>query len=108
MATPYALRKFSPHTVRFSNAKIQTNSDIQKFMEKILLFLKTSNRYKHLIGGLLVGLFALGAFPALYASAVAASCLELKDRLHGCYWDWLDWIMTIAGGGLAALFWLII
>ena len=72
MATPYALRKFSPHTVRFLNAKIQTISDIQKFMDKILLFLKTSNRYKHLIGGLLVGLFALGAIPAIYASVVAA------------------------------------
>lgn len=108
MATPYALRKFSPHTVRFLNAKIQTISDIQKFMDKILLFLKTSNRYKHLIGGLLVGLFALGAIPAIYASIVAASCLELKDKLHGCYWDWVDWILTIAGGAVAAVFWLII
>lgn len=103
MATPYALRKFSPHTVRFLNAKIQTISDIQKFMDKILLFLKTSNRYKHLIGSLLVGLFALDAIPAIYASAVAASCLELKDRLHGCYWDWIDWILTVAGGVFAAL-----
>ena len=108
MATPYALRKFSPHTVRFLNAKIQTISDIQKFMDKILLFLKTSNRYKHLIGGLLIGLFALGAVPAIYASVVGASCLELKDKLHGCYWDWVDWILTVAGGAIAAVFWLII
>lgn len=76
-------------------------------MEKILQFLKTSNRNKHLIGGFLVGMFALGALPALYSAMVAASCLELKDKLHGCYWDWADWLLTVAGGGLAALLWLI-
>lgn len=76
-------------------------------MEKILLFLKTSNRYKHLIGGFLVGLLAFGVLPALYSATVAASCLELKDKLHGCYWDWLDWILTVAGGAIAAVFWLI-
>lgn len=108
MATPYALRKFSPHTVRFSVANLQTKSDKQKFMDKILFFFKTSNRYKHLIGGFIVGLMAFGVFPAIYTSAVAASCLELKDKLHGCYWDWLDWILTIAGGSIAAAFWLII
>lgn len=93
---------------RFLIAKLQTNSDIQKFMEKILSFLKKSNRCKHLIGGFLVGLFALSPFPALYAAAVAASCLELKDRLNGCPWDWIDWLLTVAGGCLAALLLLII
>jgi len=77
-------------------------------MDKILLFLKTSNRYKHLIGGFLVGLFALGALPALYSAAIAGTCLELKDKLHGCYWDWLDWLLTVAGGGFAAILWLLI
>ncbi len=71
-------------------------------MDKIFNFLKTSNRYKHLIGGFLVGLCALSAWSALYASAVAASCLELKDKLHGCRWDWTDWGLTITGGFLAA------
>lgn len=77
-------------------------------MNKLLQFLKTSNRYKHLIGGFCVGLFALGAFSALYSSAVAATCLELKDKLHGCPWDWIDWLATIIGGGLASIFWLLI
>ena len=54
-------------------------------MDKIFRFLKTSNRHKYLIGGFLVGLFALGALPALYSGAVAGTCLELKDRLHGSY-----------------------
>lgn len=76
-------------------------------MNRILLFLKTSNRYKHLIGGFLVGLFALSALPALYSAAIAGTCLELKDKLHGYYWDWLDWILTLIGGGLAAILWLL-
>ena len=50
-------------------------------MNKIIEFLKQSNRYKHLIGGLLVGILAFTPWTALYAAAVAASCLELKDKL---------------------------
>lgn len=77
-------------------------------MNKFFQFLKTSNRYKHLVGGFLVGLLALSPFTAIYAATVAASCLELKDKLHGCYWDWLDWCMTVAGGAAASLIWLLL
>ena len=58
-------------------------------MNKIIEFLKQSNRYKHLIGGLLVGFAALNPWTALYASIIAASCLELKDKLKGGLWDWI-------------------
>lgn len=75
-------------------------------MDRIILFLKTSNRYKHLLGGFIVGLPALSPFTAIYAAIVAASCLELKDRLHGCQWDWLDWTLTVLGGIAASLVWL--
>ena len=75
-------------------------------MEKIISFLKERDRYKHLIGGFFVGLLALTHWTAIYAAAVAASCLELKDKLKGCYWDWLDWILTVVGGGIAAIIWL--
>lgn len=51
---------------------------------QVSTWLKTSNRYKHLIGGFIVGLLALHPYAAIYAAAVAASCLELKDKLHGC------------------------
>lgn len=50
-------------------------------MGKIISFLKKNNRYKHLIGGLIVGLLAFGVYPALYAAGVAGACLELKDTL---------------------------
>ncbi len=44
-------------------------------MNKIISFLKKSNRYKHLVGGLIVGLLAYGAYPALFSAIVAGSCL---------------------------------
>ena len=75
-------------------------------MNKIISFLKESDRYKHLIGGFIVGLLALTPWTAIYAAVVAASCLELKNKLKGCYWDWLDWILTLVGGGIAAIIWL--
>ena len=74
-------------------------------MNKIIEFLKQSNRYKHLIGGLLVGILAFTPWTALYAAAVAASCLELKDKLKGGLWDWIDWSLTVIGGILSAIFW---
>lgn len=77
-------------------------------MNKIIPFLKKSNRYKHLIGGFIVGLFACGAYPALFSAIIAGSCLELKDKLHGCPWDWIDWLMTVAGGTVAAILWLML
>lgn len=77
-------------------------------MKKILEFLKSSNRYKHLLGGFIVGLFAFGVYPALYSAVVAASCLELKDKLRGGVWDWIDWAMTVAGGVLSAVLWYVV
>lgn len=77
-------------------------------MKKFFTFLKKSNRYKHLIGGFIVGLLACGPYPATYSAIVAGSCLELKDKLHGCPWDWIDWLMTVAGGAIAAVLWLLL
>ena len=42
-------------------------------MEKIFEFMRKSNRYKHLIGGFLVGICALSGLNAIYAAAVAAT-----------------------------------
>ncbi len=66
-------------------------------MNKIFKFLATSNRYKHLIGGFLVAACAGNPWAAIYATLVAASSLELKDRLYGNYWDWVDWLCTLVG-----------
>lgn len=52
-------------------------------MNKFFSFFAASNRYKHLIGGFIVATLAGSFYAAIYAAAVAASCLELKDRLYG-------------------------
>ena len=77
-------------------------------MKKIITFLKTSNRYKHLVGGLMVGLLGFTPWTAIYATVVAACCLELKDALRGGLWDWIDWGLTVVGGIMSALFWILI
>lgn len=69
-------------------------------MNKFFSFFAASNRYKHLIGGFIVAAPAGSFYAAIYAAAVAASCLELKDRLYGNLWDWL---CTLLGGSIAAL-----
>ena len=51
---------------------------------------------------------ALTPYAALYAAAIAASSLELKDKLRGGRWDWTDWTLTVTGGAIAALIFLVI
>lgn len=81
---------------------------MKKIFSKLKSFLMESNRYKHLIGGLLVGLCALSPWAAIYSAIIAASCLELKDKLHGCSWDWIDWACTVLGGFIAMIIWTIL
>lgn len=78
---------------------------MKKIFSKLKSFLMESNHYKHLIGGFLVGIIGLNAWTALFASVVAASCLEYKDAAHGDKWDWKDWACTVVGGCIAMLFW---
>jgi len=66
-------------------------------MKKIKEWLKTSNRGKHLLGGVLIGLFANSIYCATYAGIGVASALELKDKLWGGRPDIVDWSLTVAG-----------
>ena len=66
-------------------------------MKKIKEWLKTSNRGKHLLGGVLIGLFANSVYCAAYAGIGVASALELKDKLWGGRPDIVDWSLTVAG-----------
>ena len=65
--------------------------------KKLLTWLNTSNRWKHLTGGILIGLGADGNYCAAYAGIGVAAALELKDRLWGGKWDWIDFGLTVAG-----------
>ena len=52
--------------------------------------------------------FVFGVPAGIYAAVVAATCLELKDRLYGNKFDLTEWLLTVVGGTIAALIWLII
>lgn len=66
-------------------------------MKRIIEWLKTSNRWKHLAGGVLIGACAMGWFTAAYAGILTAGALEYKDKAHGGKWDWTDFGLTAAG-----------
>lgn len=64
-----------------------------------LTWLKESNRWKHLVGGFIVGFGANSPYCAAYSGVGIASALELKDKLWGGKWDWIDWLLTVGGAG---------
>lgn len=66
-------------------------------IKKIWQWLGTSNRYKHLVGGVVIGLGANSTYCAAYAGVGVAAALELKDKLWGGKWDWVDFGCTVAG-----------
>lgn len=66
-------------------------------MKKIITWLKLSNRWKHLVGGILIGLGANSWYCACYTGVGIAAALELKDRLWGGKWDWTDFALTTGG-----------
>lgn len=66
-------------------------------MKKIIKLLTKSNRWKHLIGGFIIGAGADSLYCAAYAGTGVAATLELKDKLWGGQWDWLDFAITETG-----------
>lgn len=69
-------------------------------MKKIIDWFKESNRWKHLLGGFIIGLASNDIYCAALASTSAAAALELKD------WEWaknidvIDFAVTILGGAI--------
>lgn len=72
-------------------------------MNKIIAWFKSSNRWKHFAGGVAIGIGADDTYCAAYTGVLVASSLELKDKLWGGKWDWIDWSLTIAGVALCRL-----
>ena len=66
-------------------------------MKKLFTWLKESNRYKHLLGGIAIGAFANSFYCAAYAGLGVATALELKDKLWGGKFDIVDLSLTLVG-----------
>lgn len=66
-------------------------------MRKLFTWLKESNRYKHLLGGIAIGAFANSLYCAAYAGLGVATALELKDKMWGGKFDFVDLSLTLAG-----------
>ena len=71
-------------------------------MKKLWKWLTTSNRWKHLVGGVCVGFLPLNWWAGIYAACAVGLALEYKDDAHGGKWDWIDG-MTLGGGCLTLL-----
>lgn len=63
----------------------------------VIKWIKESNRWKHLAGGVAIGLGAEDVYCAAYAGVGVAAAMELKDRQWGGQWDWIDFGLTVAG-----------
>lgn len=77
----------------------------ERIFERVKAFMLESNHWKHLLGGLAVGLGGLGLWTAVYAGLVAGCCLELKDELYGGRFDLTDLTLTAAGALAGGLLW---
>ena len=64
-------------------------------MKKLWSWISESNRLKHLLYAIPIGL----AFTILCVLGVASG-MEFKDRQWGGKWDWLDWLATMLGGAI--------
>lgn len=49
-----------------------------------------SNRYKHLIGGFIIGVIMNSVFDGIIATSAVGGALEFKDKSWGGKWDWID------------------
>ena len=61
-------------------------------------WLKESNRMKHLLYAIPIGLVF-----TILAVLGCAFGMEFKDKQHGGQWDWLDWVATMIGGIIGQL-----
>lgn len=66
-------------------------------MKQIINWFKQSNRWKHFLGGIIIGVISNDVYCASLAGIGVASALEFKDRQWGGQWDWLDWGLTVGG-----------
>lgn len=66
-------------------------------MSKLTDWLRESNRWKHLLGGLTLGLLADGWYCAVLCGAAVGGAMEFKDWQWGGRPDLVDFLLTFAG-----------
>ena len=67
------------------------------WIKKAWEWLKSSHRILHFLIGLLIGFGADGWYCAGYAGIGVSVTSELKDKLWGGIWDWIDFCLTVGG-----------
>lgn len=67
------------------------------WIKKAWEWLKSSHRLLHFLLGILVGFGANSWYCAGYAGIGVAVTSELKDKLWGGIWDWIDFGLTVGG-----------
>ena len=72
-------------------------------MKRLKEWLSKSNRWKHLLGGILVGAMANDWDCAAYAGAGIGAAMEYKDWAWGGKCDWIDFGLTLLGVVLGQL-----
>ena len=72
-------------------------------MKEILNWLKKSNRWKHLLGGIAIGFGSDNWYCTEYTGILVAGSLELKDKLWGGKIDIIDFILTVVGANIGYL-----
>lgn len=65
-----------------------------------MAWIMESNRWKHLLGGFVLGLASNGWWCAALAGCAAGGSLEFKDWSYGSKWDWWDFALTVAGAAI--------
>lgn len=66
-------------------------------MKKVIDWFKESNRWKHLVGGILVGVAANSWYCAIYTGVGVSAAMEFKDWKYRDNWDWIDFTVTVVG-----------
>ncbi len=66
-------------------------------MKKVIDFLKESNRWKHLLGGFILGLLSSSLYCATLVGLSTGGALEFKDKEYGNTFDFIDVSCTLTG-----------
>ena len=72
-------------------------------MNKVIAWLNESHRLTHIGAGVLLGFLSDSTYCAALAGGTAASALEIKDKLWGGNFDWIDFALTLAGTAVGRL-----